>query len=80
MTFGQMQRFPSNPRHKRAQLVVLTAPGRAAYDRAVDVWDRAADELATGLSQEELGLSIRVLRTICSRLTADDAAEEDKER
>ncbi len=72
--------FQSNPRHKRAQLVVLTASGRAAYEQAVEVWYRAADELAMGLSQEELAMSVQVLRTIRSRLTADDAAEGGEAR
>lgn len=72
--------FRSNPRHKRAQLVVLTASGKSAYDQAVEVWYRAADELAMGLSQEELDIGVRVLRTIQSRLTADDAAERDEAR
>ena len=69
--------FETNPQHKRAQLVVLTAQGRKAYNSAVDVWYRAANELATGLSQEELALSAKVLGTLKGRVAAVAGGDEE---
>ena len=66
-----------NPHHKRAQLVVLTALGKRAYERAVEVWYSAADELAKELPQEELAASVRVLRTLCGKLTLINAGEDE---
>ncbi|MFK5595875.1 MarR family winged helix-turn-helix transcriptional regulator [Methylobacterium sp. HMF5984] len=67
--------FQDNPHHKRAQLVVLTEAGKRAYDNAIRSWDPAADELATGLSSDELGTTLRVLSVLRTRLTANNAGE-----
>ena len=72
--------FETNPQHKRAQLVVLTVQGRKAYNSAVNVWYRAADELAAGLSQEALALSADVLGTLYGKLAASAAQEEEASR
>jgi DNA-binding MarR family transcriptional regulator len=69
--------FEPNPHHKRAQLVVLTASGKHAYERAVEVWYSAADELAKELTQEEMAASVRVLKTLCGRLTMSNAGEDE---
>ena len=68
--------FESNPHHKRAQLVVLTATGKSAYERAVRAWYPAADDLAEGLSREELAATVHVLTTLRGRLAASNAGDE----
>jgi DNA-binding MarR family transcriptional regulator len=67
--------FQDNPHHKRAQLVVLTAAGKRAYDKAIRSWDPAADELSRGLSSDELATTLRVLSVLRTRLTANNAGE-----
>ncbi len=71
--------FRDNPHHKRAQLVVLTEAGKRAYDNAIRSWDPAADELATGLSSDELRTTLRVLSVLRNRLTAINAGEGEAE-
>lgn len=71
--------FAANPRHKRAQLVVLTTEGRAAYDAALGVWDVAAAELAEGFSPEALTTSLQVLRTLRDKLTSAQTGCDDAE-
>ncbi len=72
--------FQANPRHKRAQLVILTDAGTAAYEKAVEVWYRAADELATGIAPADLVRSVQVLRTLRDKLTAHEATGDDEAR
>ena len=67
--------FENNPHHKRAQLVVLTAEGKHAYDDAIRFWDPAADDLAKGLSLDDLATTLRVLSVLRSRLAASNAGE-----
>ena len=62
--------FEINPHHKRAQLVVLTKAGRQAYDDAIRTWDPAAEDLAKGLSSDELATALRVLSVLRNRLAA----------
>lgn len=69
--------FEANPNHKRAQLVVLTAAGRRAYNDAIRAWDPAADDLAKGLSSDELATAHRVLSVLRSRLAASNAGEDE---
>ena len=63
--------FESNPHHKRAQLVVLTAAGRCAYDDAIRSWNPAADDLAKSLSSDELATTLHVLSVLRSRLAGE---------
>jgi DNA-binding MarR family transcriptional regulator len=72
---ADLLRFEANPHHKRAQLVMLTAAGRSAYDEALRVWNPAADELATGLSKTDLSTALRVLSLLRGRLAASNAGE-----
>lgn len=67
-------RFEDNPHHKRAHLVVLTAAGRRAYDEAIRAWNPAADDLAQGLSSDDLATALRVLGALRSRLATSNAA------
>ncbi len=69
--------FENNPHHKRAQLVVLTATGKGAYDDAIRSWDPAADNMAEGLSSDELATTLRVLSVLHSRLAASNAGEDE---
>lgn len=68
--------FRPNPRHRRAQLVVMTKAGRDAYENALSVWDPAASELADGLTQAELECALRVLRALQEKMRAADAPAE----
>lgn len=69
--------FKVNPDHKRAQLVVLTEAGRSAYDKAIQAWNPAADDLARDLSQDELATTLHVLTALRGRLaTANVGGEE----
>lgn len=70
-------RFENNPHHKRAQLVVLTAAGRQAYDDAIQAWDPAANDLAMGLSSDELATALRVLSVLRSRLEASNVGDDE---
>ena len=69
--------FENNPHHKRAQLVVLTAAGKRAYEDAIRAWDPAADNLARGLSSDELATALRVLSVLRSRLSANNAGDDE---
>lgn len=70
-------RFENNPHHKRAQFAVLTEAGQRAYDDAIRAWDPAADDLARGLSSDELATALRVLSLLRSRLAASNAGEDE---
>lgn len=65
--------FAPNPHHRRAQLVVLTAQGRAAYEAALGLWAPMAEGLAAGLSRAEIEAAHRVLLAIWRNLAAADA-------
>jgi DNA-binding MarR family transcriptional regulator len=69
--------FQDNPHHKRAQLVVLTAAGKRAYDDAIKSWDPAADHLAKGLSSDDLATTVRVLSVLRSRLANSNSGEDE---
>ncbi|MFC0194775.1 MarR family winged helix-turn-helix transcriptional regulator [Aureimonas pseudogalii] len=69
--------FVPNPHHKRAQLVVLTPSGRQAYERAVEVWYPAADELAKELKKEDLATALHVLNTLRGKLGAGNDGEDE---
>ena len=69
--------FETNPHHKRAQLVVLTAAGTRAYEDAIRVWNPAADDLASDLSSDDLATTLRVLNALRGRLAASNLGEND---
>jgi DNA-binding MarR family transcriptional regulator len=69
--------FENNPHHKRAQLVVLTAAGTRAYADAIRSWDPAADDLAKGLSSDDLATTVRVLSVLRSRLAESNGGDAD---
>ena len=70
--------FEVNPHHKRAQLVVLTAAGRHAYEAAVRAWYPAAGELAKDIPSDDLATALRVLGTLRDRLANSNVDAEDR--
>jgi DNA-binding MarR family transcriptional regulator len=66
--------FQPNPHHRRAQLVVLTAKGRSAFEAAVEAYNPRADMLAEGLSFDEITTAHRVLTTLRARFERENEA------
>lgn len=67
--------FTANPNHQRAKLVLLTARGRAAYDRAMKRQAPWAETIASGLDPRQIEATTAVLATLRKRLEA--RAEEE---
>ncbi|WP_192246924.1 MarR family transcriptional regulator [Mesorhizobium silamurunense] len=70
--------FEPNPHHRRAQLVVLTARARAAYDAALRLWSPLVEELAAGLSASEVAVvrtGIMAFRQKLEKLIGDEPNE-----
>lgn len=63
--------FALNPHHKRAQLVMLTAKGRDAYDAAIALCRPQVNALAAGFSPKELAAAGRVMQALRARLEPD---------
>jgi DNA-binding MarR family transcriptional regulator len=63
--------FAPNPHHKRAQLVELTAKGRAAYDAAIALYRPRVEALAAGFSEEDLTTAGRVMLALRVRLESE---------
>jgi DNA-binding MarR family transcriptional regulator len=60
--------FTRNPHHRRAHLVVLTKPGKSAFDDAARLQGPWANELANGLSIKDIATARRVMATLRERL------------
>jgi DNA-binding MarR family transcriptional regulator len=71
--------FETNPHHKRAQLVTMTALGKQAYDQSIEAWNPAANELVTDLSSHDLETAIRVLSALRDRLTARNMGDSESD-
>lgn len=63
--------FAPNPHHKRAQLVLLKAKGRDAYDAAIALYRPQVNALAAGFSTVELAAAGRVMQSLRARLEQD---------
>ncbi|MCF8169378.1 MAG: MarR family winged helix-turn-helix transcriptional regulator [Rhodoferax sp.] len=63
--------FANNPHHRRASLVVLTAKGRNAYDKAMTLAAPWLDRLAQGIALEDIHAMQRVLKTLRVRLDGE---------
>ncbi|KAF1693409.1 MarR family winged helix-turn-helix transcriptional regulator [Pseudoxanthomonas koreensis] len=63
-----MVEFQPNPHHRRAQLVVMTKKGRRTYETVVDMYYSKVDDLAEGLSGNDIRIAHHVLRTLQGRL------------
>ncbi|MNT16304.1 transcriptional regulator SlyA [compost metagenome] len=57
-----------NPQHERSPLYVLTAEGSATYAKADHLWTQMAEQLAKGLSLDDLQAAVRVLMHLERRL------------
>ena len=67
--------FETNPHHRRAQLVVLSAKGKQVYDAALRLQAPWVNGLADGLSLKEIEAAHRVVGALRSRLEGDGEAE-----
>jgi DNA-binding MarR family transcriptional regulator len=63
--------FASNPHHRRASLVVLTAKGRDAYDQAMGLAAPWMEQLAQGIALQDILAMQRVLKTLRDRLDGE---------
>jgi DNA-binding MarR family transcriptional regulator len=61
-------RHAPNPHHRRAKLVLLTAPGRAAYAAALERQRPWADALGHGLGVKQLENAAAILKSVRERL------------
>ena len=64
--------FGTNPRHRRAHLLVLTDKGRRAYESAMALQAPWVNKLSRGLSLEDLAAFQRVLLTLRRKLENDE--------
>lgn len=60
--------FCDNPHHRRAPLVVLTEKGQAAYSAAMRKREPWVENLAEGISKDEIASTLRVLSIIRQRV------------
>src|SRR5215212_3169781 len=67
-------RFAPNPHHQRAKLVILTDLGRGTYEKARRRQRPWAASLATGMSHEDIGRAVSVMRKVRQKLEAGDEA------
>ena len=63
--------FAPNPRHKRAQLVVLTPKGQRTYADAIELYEPLVGELAEGLPAKDIEAAQRVLSALRAQLETD---------
>ena len=61
----------ANPHHRRAQLVVRTPKGRQAFEAATELAAPWLDNLADGLSVEDLAVFHRVLQALRRKLETE---------
>jgi DNA-binding MarR family transcriptional regulator len=68
--------FAANPHHRRAQLVVLTAKGRQAYDAAMRLQAPWINRLADGLPVKDIETVRRVVIALRQKIEGNDDSEE----
>ena len=68
--------FQPNPHHRRAQLVVLTDKGKKAFDAAMRLQARWANELTEGLRVEDIATTRSVITALRKRLEATGDTNE----
>jgi DNA-binding MarR family transcriptional regulator len=68
--------FEPNPHHRRAQLVVLTAAGRRAFDAAMRLQAPWINRLSDGLRVADIETTRSVVGALRRRLEADGDAGE----
>lgn len=59
-----------NPHHRRAHLVVLTKPGKQAFEAATRLQVPWVNRLAEGVGLKDLAITQRVVAELCGRLEA----------
>jgi DNA-binding MarR family transcriptional regulator len=68
--------FQPNPHHRRAQLVALTDKGKKAFDAAMRLQARWANELTEGLRVEDIEMTRSIITALRKRLEANGGADE----
>jgi DNA-binding MarR family transcriptional regulator len=68
--------FETNPHHKRAQLVVLTAKGKRAYEAAMGLQVPWINHLADGLRGNDIKAMHDIITTLREKLERDEDDEE----
>jgi DNA-binding MarR family transcriptional regulator len=68
--------FEANPHHRRAQLVLLTAKGKQAFEAAMQLQAPWINDLADGLSEREIEKSRRLLVSLRKKLEASVLLQE----
>jgi DNA-binding MarR family transcriptional regulator len=68
--------FQPNPHHRRAQLVVLTDKGKKAFDAAMRLQARWANELTEGLRVGDIETTRSVITALRKRLEASGDPDE----
>jgi DNA-binding MarR family transcriptional regulator len=71
--------FKANPRHRRAQLVVLTAKGKQAYEAAMALQAPWVNQVTQGLDLKDLKAFQRVLLSLRERLESGGETSDDPE-
>ncbi len=67
--------FETNPHHKRAQLVVLTAKGERAFNAAMELQAPWINHLTEGVTVKDLETVQRVFAALRTRLEASEDYE-----
>src|SRR5437016_13904781 len=68
--------FETNPHHRRAQLVVLTEKGRAAFDAAMRLQAPWINDLSDGLLVKDIKTVRHVMTALRRKLEGNDESEE----
>ena len=68
--------FETNPHHRRAQLVVLTDKGRAAFDAAMRLQGPWINSLSDGLLVKDIKTVHHVIMALRRKLEGTDESEE----
>ena len=69
--------FQPNPHHRRAHLVVLTKKGKAAFERAMQLWTPWANSLADGHSPKEIGSMAAIMKSLRRKLEEGRDADDE---
>jgi DNA-binding MarR family transcriptional regulator len=69
--------FQANPHHRRAQLVVLTDKGNAAFQAAMRLQAPWIDSLSEGLAVEDIGTTHRVMAALRRKLEGGGEVEDE---
>ncbi len=67
--------FEPNPHHRRAQLVVLSDKGRAAYSAAMELQSPWVNALSDGLSADDLEAMHRTIIALRAKLEGGEATD-----